>query len=154
MATGDNDDTYEQARFYSRDEIVDEQANHKAMLVSVVEQLPPLPFYLRLFSSDTTRRSALVTILEKSSVFIGRPLSQEEARQLATYNSEVLEMVIAFLPPPIDVERTLTRNLCRGITSHQCLFYPLLHLSAAVVPTFVCRSRWLLQTPTASALVP
>jgi hypothetical protein len=110
--SGDDDRaSYERARFYSRDEIVDEQANSRAMLAAIVEQLPPLPFYLRRFESESKERRELLNFLEVDAKAVGRPLTQEEARQLANYNYKVYKTVIAFLPPPVDVDRTLTNNL-------------------------------------------
>jgi len=96
MATSDNGDgaVYEPAKFYSHDQIVEEQKNNRDMMAAIVAQLPPFPFYLQVLgSSDETVRRGILEILETSSKDARRPLSQDEARQLANLNMDAIKTV-------------------------------------------------------------
>ncbi|KAK4453917.1 hypothetical protein QBC34DRAFT_393758 [Podospora aff. communis PSN243] len=94
MATGDNGNgtPYERARFYSREEITQEQADRTAVLREVVAQGPPFPWYHNANYWPGKRQRALdkrLKFLQKFENDAGRPLTKQEAAAAVTHAATV-----------------------------------------------------------------
>jgi hypothetical protein len=104
MATSDNDNgtPYERARFYSHEEITQEQADRTAVLRAIVAQGPPFPWFHSTSYWPGKRQGVLdarLKFLQKFESGAGRPLTHQEAAALVKHAATVTSYVGTSCPP-------------------------------------------------------